>query len=126
MFDGLLLFLALEGVFYAVALLGLNLSFDTPTAIYLACNLLWALLAALLAGYLTARIAHHAAVAHGIALAIILIPLCVFNLYKGLGSRRTPFVIALNVLAPLLCIGGAWLYSRSHRGQRVWHQKPQS
>ncbi len=108
--DGLLLFFALEGIFYAIAFLGLHLSFDTPTPAYLTCNLVWALLSALLAGFVTGRVAGRSPVAHGVALAVVLLPLCLFNLNKGIGNRRTPFVLAINLLAPLLCIAGAWLY----------------
>ena len=116
--DGFLLFLALEGAFYAVALLALHHSFDTPTVPYLASNLIWTLLAALAAGYLVARIAHRSPVLHGVAMALVLLPLCLFNLNKGIGSRRTLFVVALNLLVPALCIVGAWMYRQSGRGRR--------
>lgn len=112
--DGFLLFLALEGVFYAIALLGLGRSFDTPTPGYLLCNLIWTVIAAGIAGYVTGMVARHSPVAHGAALAIPFVLLAIFNIIKGLGSRRTPFVLGWNVLVPLCCILGAWLYSK-HR-----------
>ena len=117
--DGLLLFLALEGVFYAVAFLGLHRSFDTPTPFYLTCNLLWALLAALLAGITAARVAKRSSLGHGVALAIVLLPLCLFNLNKGLGDRRTPFVLAINLLVPVFCILGASLHHGATRRSRL-------
>jgi hypothetical protein len=117
--DGFLLFLALEAVFYATAYLGLHLSFDTPTVPYLACNLVWALLAALAAGYTVARVARHAPVAHGIVLALPLLALGAFNIHKGLGDRRTPYVLALNLLVPVLCIVGAWLFHGRARRRRM-------
>ena len=111
--DGLLLFLALEGVFYAVAYLGLIRSFDTPTVPYLVANLVWAVLAALLAGYTAARVAHRSPVIHGVITAIPFFLLSVFNLSKGIGDRRTPFVLAYNLLVPLAVILGSGLYSGS-------------
>ena len=107
--DGLLLFLALEGAFYAVAFLALHRSFDTPTPLYLTCNLLWTLLAAGLAGYTAARVAHRSPVLHGVLLAVPLLLLAAFNLQKGLGGQRTGFVLAINLLSPAACIFGAWL-----------------
>ncbi len=115
--DGLLLFLALEGVFYAIAFLGLHRSFDTPTTPYLTANLLWAVLAALLGGYTAARVAHRAPVIHGIVTAVPFVLLSLFNLYKGVGDRRTPFVLAYNILVPLAFVLGAAWYSR-RRPQR--------
>ncbi len=91
--DGLLLFLALEGVFYAVA------------------DLVWAVLAALLAGYTAARVAHRSPVIHGVITAIPFFLLSAFNLSKGIGDRRTPFVLAYNLLVPLAVILGSGLYS---------------
>lgn len=107
--DGLLLFLALEGVFYAIAFLGLNRSFDTPTVPYLTANLLWAVLAALLAGYTAARVAHRSPLMHGVITSIPFFLLAAFNLSKGIGSRRTAFVLAYNILVPLAVILGASL-----------------
>lgn len=112
--DGILLFLALEAVFYAIALLGLNMSFDTPTPGYLLSNLVWTVFAAGVAGYMTGKVARHSPVAHGAALAIPFVLLAIFNMLKGLGGRRTPFVLGWNLLVPLFCIVGAWLYSK-HR-----------
>ncbi len=109
--DGLLLFLALEGVFYAIAYLGLHRSFDTPTVPYLTANLVWAVLAALLAGYTAARVSHRSPVVHGIITAIPFFLLSAFNLSKGIGDRRTPFVLAYNILVPLAVILGSFLYS---------------
>ena len=116
--DGLLLFLALEGVFYAIAFLGLNKSFDTPTPAYLTCNLVWGLLAAILGGYTAARVARRSPVLHGVAVALPLLFLAVYNLHKGLGNRNTPYVLAFNVLVPLCCIVGASLY-RSRRRSSI-------
>jgi hypothetical protein len=110
--DGLLLFLALEAIFYAVAFLGLNLSFDTPTRPYLLCNLTWAVLSALLAGYTAARVARRSPMTHGIILAVPFVALAVYNLNKGVGGRRTWFVLAYNTLVPLAVLVGAFLYSR--------------
>ena len=116
--DGLLLFLALEGVFYAIAFLGLNRSFDTPTPAYLSCNLLWALLAALAAGYTAAKVARRAFLAHGLGVAIPLLLLGLFNLHKGFGNRNTPYVLGINLLVPLLTMAGAALFARRLRPRR--------
>ena len=110
--DGLLLFLAIEGIFYAVAYLGLHRSFDTPTVPYLTTNLLVAVIAALLGGYTAGRVARRSPVLHGIVVAIPFALLAIFNLNKGIGDRRTPFVLAYNLLVPLAFVLGAFLYSR--------------
>lgn len=107
--DGILLYLALRGAFYAVAFLGLHYSFDTPTRLYLGANLTWAIVSALAGGYLTGRVARRSPVVHGVAAAIPFLLLGVFNLNKGLGGRHTPFVVAFNLLVPLAFIWGAWL-----------------
>ena len=116
--DGLLLFLALEGAFYAVAFLGLQRSFDTPTPLYLTCNLLWTLLAATLAGYTAARVAHRRPVLHGVLLAIPFLLLAAFNVQKAMGGQRMPFVLGLNLLSPAVCVRGAWLYGRRRSPRR--------
>lgn len=109
--DGLLLYVALRAAFYAVAFLGLNYSFDTPTAAYLGANLAWALLSATLAGYTAARVAHRKPIAHGLAVAVPFLLLIPFNLYKGLGGRHTPFVVSFNLLVPVAILLGAWFFS---------------
>lgn len=107
--DGFLLFLALEGAFYAIAFLGLHRSFDTPTRLYLSCNLLWALGSALAAGYIAGEVARRKPVAHGAALAVPFLLLGLYNLNKGLGGRHTFFVVAFNLFVPLGFIWGAYL-----------------
>ena len=113
--DGLLLFLALEGVFYAIAFLGLNKSFDTPSPAYLTCNLVWGLVAALLGGYTAARVARRSPVAHGVWVAAPLLLLGFFNIHKGWGNRNTPYVLAFNLLVPVCCVLGAFLYRQRRR-----------
>jgi hypothetical protein len=110
--DGLLLFLALEGIFYAIAFLGLNLSFDTPTRGYLLSNLTWAVLSALVAGYTAARVARRSPMTHGLVLAVPFVAVALYNLNKGVGGRRTLFVLSYNTLVPLAVLAGAFLYSR--------------
>lgn len=105
--DGLLLFLALEGVFSAISVLGLGASFDTPTPLFLTSYLVWALVAATAGGFVAGKVAHRRPVAHGLAMAVVLLPLVIFNLHKGLGGRRDAFVAALNLLTPVACIVGA-------------------
>lgn len=105
--DGLLLFLALEGVFSAISVLGLGRSFDTPTAGFLTSYLLWALLSAIAGGFVAGRVAHRNPVTHGLILAVLLLPLIVFNLHKGLGNQRDPFVYALNLLTPVAIVAGS-------------------
>ena len=103
--DGLLLFVALEGVFSAISVLGLGRSFDTPTPLFLTSYLVWALLAGVAGGFIAGKVAHRKPVAHGIAMAVILLPLVFFNLHKGLNA----FVLGLNVLTPLACVVGSSL-----------------
>lgn len=106
--DGLLLFFALQGAFYAIALLGLNKSFDTPTRLYLACNASWAFVSALAAGFAAGRVARRHPLAHGVALAVPFLLLSLFNLNKGFGGRHTLFVVCINILVPLGFILGAF------------------
>ena len=113
--DGLLMFLALEGIFYAIAFLGLGRSFDTPTPLYLTCNLAWAVLAAGFAGYTAARVGRRSPLLHGLGVAVPLLLLSIFNLHKGLGNRHVVFVLGINLLVPVVCLLGAWLYG-SRRG----------
>ncbi len=115
--DGFLLFLALEGLFYAIAFLGLNRSFDTPTRVYLSSNLIWTVLSALLAGFVTGRVARRSPVAHGIALAIPFLLLSLYNLNKGLGGRHTFFVVAMNLFVPLAFVWGAYLTGQQRTGR---------
>ena len=110
--DGLLLFFALEGVFSAISVLGLGRSFDTPTPLFLSCYLVWALLAAAAGGYVAGRVARRKPIAHGLAIAVFLLPLVVLNLHKGLGNQRQTFVYALNLLTPVACIAGSALNRR--------------
>lgn len=110
--DGLLLFLAVDGVFYAIAFLGLKRSFDTPTIPYLSSNLVWTIGAALLAGYTAGRVAHRSPVLHGIILAVPFVLLAGFNLHKGIGNQRAWFVIAYNILVPLSFVLGAYLVAQ--------------
>ena len=94
--DGLLLFLALEGVFYAIAFLGLHR------------------IAAALGGYTTGKGARRSPVAHGIVAGMPLLLLGLYNLHKGDGNRNTPYVLALNLLVPLAFVLAAWIYARRH------------
>jgi hypothetical protein len=117
--DGLLLFFALEGVFFAVAFLGLHRSFDTDTVPYLACVLVWAIAAALLSGFVAGRVAGHSPTAHGVALAVPFLLLSLWNLNKGLGNRHTPFVVSINLFVPLALIWGSHLAERGRRRRAV-------
>ena len=113
--DGLLLFLALEGIFYAIAFLGLHKSFDTPTPLYLSCNVIWGLVAAILGGYTTGKVARRSPVVHGVIAAIPLLLLGLYNLHKGLGDRNMPYVLAMNLLVPVAFVVGAWLATHNRR-----------
>ncbi len=113
--DGLLLFLALEGLFSAISVLGLGASFDTPTPFFLTGYLVWALVAAAFGGLVSGRVAHRKPVGHGIALAVLLLPLVFFNLHRGLGGHRDAFVLGLNLLTPVACVAGAALNRRTLR-----------
>ena len=119
--DGLLLFLALEGAFYAVAFLGLHRSFDTPTVPYLTSNLVWAVFAGLAAGYTTGRVAWRSPALHGFFTALPLLVMALLNFNKGVGGRRTGFVLIFNILVPLSVLAGAYLVQlrrRTYAGRR--------
>ncbi|HLI77651.1 MAG TPA: hypothetical protein VKV02_11940 [Acidobacteriaceae bacterium] len=116
--DGLLLFLALEGVFYAIAFLVLQRSFDTPTPLYLACNFLWAVIAGGLGGYTAGWVARRSPVAHGLAVAFPLILLGIFNLHKGLGGNHTTYVLLLNSFVPVFAVWGSFLAGKLQGSNR--------
>ena len=85
------------------------ISIEKTTRLYLSSNLIWALLSALVAGFVTARVARRSPVAHGVALAVPFLLLSLYNLNKGLGGRHTFFVVAFNLFVPLAFIWGAYL-----------------
>ncbi len=90
-------------------------NFDQPTNGYLVVALAYTLLAALAGGYVAARIAHSAPVAHGVGLAILMLPLMILNVKKGFGGQETWFVVVRSFATPAFAIAGAVLDAARHR-----------
>ena len=83
------------------------------TTSYLVSNLSMAALAALGGGYLTSRLAPHAPMAHGAALAALMLLMSLASMRQSLGSEPRWYAVTLATLMPALTLGGAWLCSRT-------------
>jgi len=81
-----------------------------PTPLYLTLNVLYSLVAAVFGGWLTAKLARRAPIAHGIALALLMLVLNALS-YKGGSAGWQPlwYRIFLTVGPPLAAIVGAAL-----------------
>lgn len=114
---GLLVIVIVVAVCTKVQTLTMGANHDHPTALFLTINLLFSFAAALVGGYVAALIAGHSPVAHGVALAVLMLVLAVINLEKGVGGEATVYVVLLNIGGPLCAVLGAWV--RARRGRRV-------
>lgn len=112
---GFIVFYAFQGVCTYLCSHVLQMNFDTPTRGYLFANIAYTLLAALLGGYVAARIAPRAPFVHGLATALLMLPLAILNLNKGFGSQETLTVVIRSIGTPLFAILGAALDASRHR-----------
>lgn len=79
-----------------------------PTG-YLMANLVASSVAALIGGYLTAALAESAPLAHGAALAVLMILMSAFSMRRSLGSQPRWYAMTLMLVMPLVAIGGSFL-----------------
>jgi hypothetical protein len=76
---------------------------------YLTANLLCSAFAALAGGYLTAVLADNAPLAHGIALAVLMMVMSAFSMRQSAGRQPRWYAMTLMLVMPLIAIGGAFL-----------------
>lgn len=114
MLGGLVTVLAIDGLCYYVSMHVFGLSFDHPTTGFLLVSLLYSYFSRTLGGFVAGDIVHRRTLWPGVALAVLLLLVGVYNLNKGFGvfSRATIFVVLLNVVGPLFAVAGAYLWSR--------------
>ena len=112
---GFIVFYVLQGLCSYLSSHMLHMNFDTPTRGFLIANVAYTLLAALVGGYVGARVAPSAPFAHGVVTALLLLPLAILNLNKGFGSQETWAVVIRSVGAPIFAVLGAALDVSRHR-----------
>ena len=112
---GFVVFYALQGACSLAAAKLFDRNFDVPTTGYLLVALTYTFLSALIGGYVAARLAPTNPLLHGIALAVLMLPLMALNFKKGFGGQETWFVLARSAVTPLFAIAGAALDSSRHR-----------
>lgn len=112
---GFVVFYALQGVCTYIGSHVLHQNFDSPTHGYLLANIAYTLAAALIGGYVAARIAPRAPFAHGAVTALLMLPLAILNLSKGFGSQETWAVVIRSVGTPVFAVLGAALDASRHR-----------
>ena len=112
---GFVVFYALQGACSWAASRLFDRNFDVPTSGYLLVALAYTFLSALIGGYVTARLAPGAPLLHGIAMAVLMLPLMAMNLKKGYGGQETWFVLVRSAVTPLFAVAGAALDSARHR-----------
>jgi hypothetical protein len=78
-----------------------------PTPAYLTLNILYSLAAALLGGFVAAKIARRSPLAHGIALELIMLALSLVNFSTSAGGQPLGYRIFVVVALPLAAIAGA-------------------
>jgi drug/metabolite transporter superfamily protein YnfA len=83
----------------------------TPSAAYLATNLVASALAALVGGYTTAAVAGRAHLAHGLGLAAVMIVMSLVSMRQAGSSQPRWYQWVFATVMPALAVGGAVLCS---------------
>jgi hypothetical protein len=83
-----------------------------PTPPYLVANVLYSLGAAELGGFVTAKIAQRSPIAHGIALALLMLLLSIVSYKNHPPGQPLWYQIFLIIAPPLVAIAGAALTTR--------------
>jgi len=96
-----------------VSMKALNLKSGQPTPVYLGINVAYSLLAALLGGFIAAKIAGKSPLAHGIALAALMLVLSALSFKTSAGGQPFAYRIFLVIGPPLAAIAGAELARRN-------------
>jgi hypothetical protein len=84
-----------------------------PTPLYLAINMVYSLVAALLGGWITGRLAGRAPVAHGVALAILMLAMGMMSLLHPAAGQSMLYLVFLATAPPLVAIAGSILSLRT-------------
>ena len=79
------------------------------TTAYLAANLAASALAAVAAGFVTAAIAGHARLSHGLALAGVMVVLSLLSMQQAGASEPRWYQLVLATVMPAIAVGGAFL-----------------
>ena len=90
----------------------LHLKSGHPTPLYLGLNVVYSLGAAMLGGWVAARIGRIMPIAHVIALALLMLAFGVFLLRHPAPGQPYGYLVFLVVAPPLVAIAGAALASR--------------
>jgi hypothetical protein len=85
-----------------------------PTPVYLALNMAYSLAAAALGGWVAARIAGRSPVAHGVALAVLILALGALQFLHPAPGQSFAYLTFLTIAPPLAAVAGAAFYGRSH------------
>ncbi len=112
---GIVVLIAASAVFHRLALKMFDIAEDRPTPAFHFAE--WAVIgvASVIAGYFVARIDSDRPMAHGLALAVLLLIWYGVNLPKASGGRGYPFLLGLTIGAPLLVLVGAAFETRRLR-----------
>jgi hypothetical protein len=92
-----------------VATKAMKVEMGRPTPSYMTVNLLYSFGAAVAGGYIAALIAGRAPLAHGIALAVLLLVMSGVSAVQSKGWQPGWYLVTLAVVCPLFCVLGAWL-----------------
>jgi len=106
-------FLAMAVIVMALTLLSvavLQLKSGHPTPGYLALNVIYSLAAAVFGGWIAALVAGRTPVAHGIALAVVMLILSAVSYIHYTANQPVAYQLFLTVAPPLAAVFGAWLY----------------
>lgn len=106
---GFLAMAVLVMVLTLVSVSALHVKSGHPTPGYLTLNVIYSLAAALLGGWLAALVAGRSPVAHGIALAVVMLALSAVSYIHYSGTQPFAYQIFLIVAPPLAAVLGAWL-----------------
>jgi putative membrane protein (TIGR04086 family) len=90
----------------------LHLKSGHPTPGYLAFNAIYSLAAAILGGYVAARVAGYKPLAHGIALGAVMFVFACLQLLHPAASQPYAYQLLLAVLPPLAAVAGAAFEAR--------------
>jgi hypothetical protein len=107
--------LAMAVIVMALTLLSvfaLHLKSGRPTPGYLTLNVIYSLAAAVFGGWLTARLAGRSPIAHGIALAVVMLVLSAVSYLQSTGTQPIAYQVFLVLMPPVAAIAGAWLSRR--------------
>jgi MFS-type transporter involved in bile tolerance (Atg22 family) len=110
---GLLATFALTIACTLLAVHTMHLKSAHPTPGYLALNVFYSLLAAVMGGWVAARLSGYKPLHHALALAMILAALGLTMLIRPAPSQPYNYQLMMAVLPSFAVLGGGWLAARS-------------